>query len=113
MLAKNESLLFRVKAADFEDVRKCLLWLREKNPHVRLPMTNLERFGALYAKIQTLVPLGRKDSPVRIVPRAAAAVSEAMQLQDTIGSKEAVLVAVDPSELQRTWASLDLLSEKI
>ena len=78
-------------------------------------MTNLERFGDLYAKIQTLIPLGRKDTPVRIVrsPRAAAAVAEAMHLQDTIGSEEAVLVVVDPSELPRTWASLDLLSEKI
>ena len=40
MLAKDEGRLFRVKAADLEDVRKCLLWLRE-NPHVRLLMTNL------------------------------------------------------------------------
>ena len=106
MLARDEGRLFRVKTADFEDVRSCLLWLRQKNPHVRLLMTNLERFGALYANIQTLIPLGRKDTPVRIVrsPRAAAAVSEAMQLQDTIGSEEAVLVVVDPSELARTWA---------
>ena len=61
------------------------------------------------------IPLGRKDTPVRIVrsPKAAAAVAEAMHLQDTIGSEEAVLVVVDPSELPRTWASLDLLSEKI
>ena len=104
-----------MNAADFEDVRKCLLWLREKNPHVRLLMTNLECFGALYDKIQTLVPLKRKDTPVRIVryPRAAAAVSDAMQLQDTIGSEEAVLVVVDPSELPRTWASLGFLSERI
>ena len=61
------------------------------------------------------MPLGRKDTPVRIVrsPRAAAAVVEAMQLQDTIGSEEAVLLVVDPSGLPRTLASLDLLSEKI
>jgi hypothetical protein len=115
MLAKDEGRLFRVKAADFADVRECLLWSCQNNPHVRLLMTNLERFGDLYAKIQTLIPLGRKDTPVRIVrsPRAAAAVAEAMHLQDTIGSEEAVLVVVDPSELPRTWASLDLLSEKI
>ena len=75
MLAKDEGRLFRVKAADFADVRECLLWSRQNNPHVRLLMTNLERLGDLDAKIQTLIPLGRKDTPVRIVrsPRAAAA----------------------------------------
>ena len=41
MLAKDEGRLFRITAADFKDVRKCLLWLRQKNPHVRLLMTNL------------------------------------------------------------------------
>ena len=48
MLAKDEGRLFRVKAADFEDVRKCLLWLRQKNLHMRLLITNLERLGDLY-----------------------------------------------------------------
>ena len=78
-------------------------------------MTNLERFGDLYSKIQTLVPLGRKDTPVRIVrsPRAVAAAEESLQLKATIGAEEAVLVLVDLAELPRTWASLDLLSEKI
>ena len=104
MLAKDESRLFRVKATDVEDVRKCLLWLRAKNVHVRLLMTNLERFGDLYSKIQMLVSLGRKDTPVRIVrsPRAQAAVEESLQLKDTIGAEEAVLVLVDPAELPRT-----------
>ena len=36
-----------------------------------------------------------------------------MELQDTIGDEEAVLVVVDPQELPRTWASVDLLSEQI
>ena len=36
-----------------------------------------------------------------------------MQLKDTIGAEEAVLVLVDLAELPRTWASLDLLSERI
>ena len=115
MLAKKRGRLFRAKATDFEDVRKCLLWLRAKNVHVPLLMTNLERFGALYSKIQTLVPLGRNDTPVRIVrsPRALAAVEESLHSKDTIGAEEAVLVLVDPAELPQTWASLDLLSEKI
>ena len=115
MLAKDEGRLFRVKAADFADVRGCLLWSRHRNPHVRLLMTNLERFGDLYSKIQTLVQLWRRDTPVRIVrsPRAVAAAEESLQLKDTIGAEEAVLVLVDPAELPRTWASLDLLSETI
>ena len=36
-----------------------------------------------------------------------------MELQDTIGDEEAVLVVVDPQELPRTWASVDLLGEQI
>ena len=36
-----------------------------------------------------------------------------MELQDTVGDEEAVLVVVDPQELPRTWASLDLLGEQI
>ena len=115
MLAKDEGRLFCVKATEFEDVRKCLLWLRAKNVHVRLLMKNLEKLGDLYSKIQSLVTLGRKDTPVRIVrsPRAVAATEESLQLKDTIGAEEAVLVLVDPAELPRTWASLDLLSERI
>ena len=41
MLAKDDGRLFRVKATDFDNVRKCLLWLRAKNVHVRLLMANL------------------------------------------------------------------------
>ena len=36
-----------------------------------------------------------------------------MELQDTIGDEEAVLVVVDPQELPRTWANVDLLGEQI
>ena len=50
--------------------------------------------------------------PVRS-PRALAVAEESLQLKDTIGAEEAVLVLVDPAELPRTLASLDLLSEKI
>ena len=78
-------------------------------------VTNLERFEKLYARIQTMLFLGRKDTPVRIVrsPQALAAMEESFQLKDIIGAEEAVLVLVDPAELPRTWASLDLLSETI
>ena len=104
MLAKNEGRPSRVKAKQFEDVRKCLLRLRAKNVHVRLLMANLKRFGDLHSKIQTLVPFGRKYTLVRIVlsPWALAAVEVSLQLQDTIGAEEAVLVLVDPAELPRT-----------
>ena len=93
MLAKDEGRLFRVKAADFADVRKCLVLSRQNNPHVRLLMTNFERFGDFCSKLQTLVPLGREDTPVRIVrsPTAAAAVAEAMQLQDTLAQRRRCL----------------------
>ena len=37
----------------------------------------------------------------------------ALELEDTIGDEEAVLVVVDPQELPRTWASLDLSGEQI
>ena len=47
MLCKDEGRLYRVPSAEFEDVRKCQLWLRQHNPHVRLLMTNLELFGQL------------------------------------------------------------------
>ena len=45
MLGKDEGRLYRVPAAEFEDAQKCLLWLRANNPHIRLLMTNSERFG--------------------------------------------------------------------
>ena len=115
MLCKDEGRLYRVASAEFEDVRKCQLWLRQHNPHVRLLMTNLERFGQLYGQIQSLVPPGRKTAQVRVqrTARLSAAISDTMELQDTIGDEEAVLVVVDPQELPRTWASVDLLGEQI
>ena len=115
MLCRDEGRLYRVPAAEFDDVRKCQLWLRANNPHVRLLMTNFERFGELYGKIQTLVPPGCKRTQVRVqrTARLSAAVSDTMELQDTVGDEEAVLVVVDPQELPRTWASLDLLAEQI
>ena len=33
MLCRDEGRLYRVPAAEFDDVRKCQLWLRENNPH--------------------------------------------------------------------------------
>ena len=115
MLCTAVGRLYRVPTAEFDDVRKCQLWLRENNPHVRLLMTKLERFGQLYGQIQTLFPPGRKHTQVRVhrTTRLSAAVSDTMELQDTIGDEQAVLVVVDPQELPRTWASLDLLGEQI
>ena len=65
MLCKDEGRLYRVPAAEFDDVHKCQTWLRANNPHVRLLMTNLERFGQLYGEIKTVVPRGRKTAQVR------------------------------------------------
>ena len=80
MLCKAEGRLYRVPAADFGDVRTCQLWLRENNPHVRVLMTNLERFGQLYGQIQTLAPPGRKHTQVRVqrTARLSAAISDTM-----------------------------------
>ena len=64
MLCRDEGRLYRVPAAEFDDVRKCQLWLRHNNPHVRLLMTNFERFGELYGQIQALVPPGCKRTEV-------------------------------------------------
>ena len=41
MLANDEGGIFHMKAKYFEDVRKCLLWLRAENVHVRLLMAKL------------------------------------------------------------------------
>ena len=56
-----------------------------------------------------------ENTQVRVqrTARLSAAVSDTMELQDTIGDEEAVLVVVDPQELPRTWASVDLLGEQI
>ena len=50
---------------------------------------------------------------VQRTARLSAAVSDTMELQDTAGDEEAVLVVVDPQELPRTWASLDQLGEQM
>ena len=115
MLGKDEGRLYRVPTAEFEVVQKCQLWLRANNPHVRSLMTNLERFGELYKRMQTLIPQCRKDVQVRIqrTRHVCATMSEALELEDTIGDEEAVLVVVDPQELPRTWASVDILREQI
>ena len=78
-------------------------------------MTNFERFGELYGQLQALAPPGCKRTQVRVqrTARLSAAISDTMELQDTIGDEEAVLVVVDPQELPRTWASVDLLGEQI
>ena len=78
-------------------------------------MTNFERFGQLYGEIKTVVPPGRTTAQVRVqrTTRLSARMSDALELQDTIGDEEAVLVVVDPQELPRTWATFDLLSERI
>ena len=64
--------------------------------------------------MRVLIPQGCGKTPVRIqrCARAAAAVAEALALEDTIEQEETVLVvvdAVDPSEMPRTWGSVDLL----
>ncbi len=113
MLGKNEGRLFRLRAAEVEDVRSCQVWLRKHNPHVQLLLTNAERFDSLYTHLQTVIPEGRNDAPIRIKrsPRLTANVESA--IGTTLGEEQAVLVVVDPKELPRNYVSVDVLAEKI
>ena len=113
MLGRDEGRLYKVPSWEHEDVKKCLRWLKEKNPHVRVLMTNMERFGNMYKRLQALVPQGRADASVRLqrTHRSSSAIEST--LGDTIGSEESVLVVVDPKELPKTLASLDLFADSI
>ena len=69
----------------------------------------------MYEDIKTLAPPGRTTAQSR-TQRAAclsSSTSDNLELRDTIGEEEVVFVVVDPQELPRTWASVDLLGERI
>ena len=91
MLGRDEGRLFKVPSWEQKDVKKCLQWLKENNPHVRLLMTNAERFGDMYKRLQALVPQGRADAPVRLKRTHSSSSAMESTLGDTIGAEEAVL----------------------
>ncbi len=113
MLGRDEGRFYRLRESEVEPLRECLLWLRTKNPHLRVYYSTAERFGALYEKLQTVVPLGSKEARVRIQRTRRVESAVEATLDDTLGSESAVLVIVDPAELPRSWASVDALAEGI
>ena len=100
----------RIRAAEQQPLRECLLWLRTHNPLLRVFFANAETFSNLYKHLQSLVPEARPETPVRLqrTPRVASVVEST--LQDTLGAETQVLVIVDPSELPRAFQSVDILA---
>ena len=94
MLGRDEGRVFKVPSWEHEDVKKCLRWLKENNPHVRLLTTNTERFGNMYRRLQALVPQGRADAPVRLKRTHSSSSAMESTFGETISAEEAVLVVV-------------------
>ena len=78
-------------------------------------MDNAERFVHLYGQLQSVVPRGCPETPVRLqrAPRRSDAPEDPSMLGGTLGAETDVLVVVDPAELPRTYASVDILSEQV
>ena len=80
----------RLRAAEMEPLRECLQWLRANNVHLRDYFANAESFKGLYQQLQSLVPQGRGNTPVRLerTPRVKDAVEST--LSATLGSEAQV-----------------------
>ena len=113
MLGRDELRAYRVRAAEIEPLRECLVWLREQNPHFKSHWSKLERVGPLWAEVQAQIPQGRSNVPVRIRRNRAMDAAASVTIGETLGSEDAVLVLVDPEDLPRSWATLDALAEPI
>ena len=74
---------------------------------------NAERFGGLYAELQAVVQRASGEVPVRVLPTRAAASDVERALQDTLGCEAEVLVVVDPADLPKSWATVDIFAEQI
>ena len=76
-----------------------------------------DKFGTVWATLwkirRSFRLVENMQARVHRTTRLSAAVSDTLELQDTIDDEEAVLVAVDPQELPRTWASVDPLAKQI
>jgi hypothetical protein len=114
LLGRESAEFERVRGAEVEPLRECLQYLRVHNPHLRVYLSNAERFVELYGQLQAVVPRGRAATPVRLhrAPRTSVA-AERATLGETLGSETDVLVVVDPAELPRTYATLDILAEQV
>ena len=113
MLGHDDSRFFRLRATDVPKVRECLHWLKANNPHLKTFLASAERFPDLYSKLQSVVP--RAEGEVKVRMQRTRRVSNVVEstLQETLGSEDTVLVVIDPAELPRSWASVDVFGEAI
>ena len=79
-------------------------------PHLRVFYANAETFVDLYKQLQSLVPEGRPETPVRLQRTARVSSAVETTLQETLGAEAQVLVIVDPGELPRGFHNVDLLA---
>ena len=68
----------------------------------------LLEIGVLYQIFHKAERRSHRDA---LRPRVRAAVEAS--LEDTLGAEDTVLVMVDPTELPRSWASIDIFAESI
>ena len=66
MLSQEAEEHERVRSAEVEPLRECLHYLRAKNPHLRIHLSNAERFVKLYGQLQAVVPRGHAEASVRL-----------------------------------------------
>ena len=109
MLGRDEAQFGHVRASEQEPLKECLQWLRDKNPHLQVFFSNAERFSQLYGQLQSVVPLGDKNTPIRF--RRTPVLDSTIQdtLGTTLGEEDTVLVVVDPFGLPSSWTTVDIL----
>ena len=114
MLGEQSAEFERLRGAEVEPLRECLQYLRVNNPHLRVHLSNAERFVKLYGELQAVVPRGRGETQVRLQrTRQRPNQTATSTLADTLGAETDVLVVVDPRELPRNYATVDLLAEQV
>ena len=92
MLGRNEGQFYRLRASEKEPLKECLQWLREKNPHLQIFWSNAERFGNLYEKLQSVLPRGSTEAPIRMHRTRQLESAVGSTLDATLGQEAAVLV---------------------
>ena len=102
MLGRESPEFERVRGAEVEPLRECLQYLRVHSPHLRVHLSNAERFVQLYGQLQTVVPRGRSETPVRLrrTPRAGD-LPGCTTLGETLGAETDVLVVVEADEVHQ------------
>ena len=95
MLGRNEGQFYRLRASEKEPLKECLQWLREQNPHLQIFWSNAERFGNLYEKLQSVLPRGSTEAPIRMHRTRQLESAVGSTLDATLGQEAAVLVVGD------------------